>query len=410
MLNIKKIVILLCATIPVIHARCILPIEFTNAFKHGSPILDFRLRQEDSKQQYLEAGYATTLRTTVGFETAEFFQTIFKVELVDVAHFFGMHYNPGVSDLLLPQYTLIADPPGAGITEVKLTYNGFACNILSFGRQYIALDNQRFIGPNDFRQYPQSFDAISLNSTMIKDLDFYYAYLLAVNTNYANGRASEGRHNLSTNLINAEYSGFKFGIIAGYVYLNDDHDFNNNSNLTIGARLLSPANLAETDNYAYLFEVAWQKSQFNNPSKYNASYMHFYFSKTIDFLTGMIGFERLGGNASANNKVFITPLGSVDNFNGMAQVFINPPSRGLQDAYVTLRANTYDLTAGVTYHFFRLDKGGGSKMAGQEIDIYADFKITNQLDFNITYATYTAKNNVAPNTKRFWVMLRASLL
>lgn len=389
-------------------ARCVLPDEFTNAFKNGSPALDFRFRQEDSKQQYLQTAHASTLRTTVGFESAEFYQTLFKVELIDVSHFFGMHYNPGASDLSLPQYTLIPDAPGAGITEVKLTYNGFNNNIFTFGRQYIALDNQRFIGPNDFRQYPQSFDALSWDCSLIPTIDLYYAYLIAVNTNYANGRASEGRHSLSSNLFNADWNS-KIGRIGGYVYLNNDHSFNNNSNMTFGIRLLSPEDLCLTDNYAYLFEIAWQKAQFNNPVSYNASYLHCHFSKTIQFLTGLVGFERLSGNSSAANKVFITPLGSVDEFNGLAQVFTTPPSRGLQDAYATLVANTYDFNLGITYHFFMLDKGN-HKLAGQEIDLYATFKITSQLEFNITYATYTSKNNVAPNTKRFWVMLSAYLL
>lgn len=394
--------------IPNCFATLSFPTEFTNAFKNGSPLLDFRLRQEDSKQSGVQAGYATTLRTTVGFESAEFYQTLFKVELVDVSHFFGMHYNPGVSDLFLPQYTLIADPPGAGITEIKATYTGFNNNTLSFGRQYIALDNQRFIGLNDFRQFPQSFDAFSWNC-VVKDLDFYYAYLIAVNTNYGNGRATEGYHSLSSNLLNLDWSGTKLGRFVMYLYMNNDHTFNTNSNITVGGRWLNPEDLTLSDNYIYLFEIAWQKSQFNNPSSYDALYFHGVFGRTIEFLTGEIGFERLGGNANAANKVFITPLGSVDNFNGMAEVFTTTPNQGLQDAYATITASNYDVLAGITYHFFMLDKGR-TKLAGHELDIYADIKITSQLEFSIGYATYTPKNNVAPNTKRFWVMLTADLL
>lgn len=392
------------------YARCILPAEITNAFKNGSPELDFRIRQENSKQQGLLDASATTLRTTVGFETAEFYQAIFKVELIDVAHFFGLHYNPGVSDMFLPQYTLIPDPPGAGITEIKLTYNGLTQNIFTLGRQYINLDNQRFIGSNNFRQFPQSFDAISWSNTMIKNLELFYAFVLAVNTNNANGRAAEGKHQLATNLFNIDWTGFKYGGLGAYLYLNNDHTQNTNSNITFGIRLTSPEDLAECDYFAYWFEVAWQKSQFNNPVAYNASYMHFFVSKTKDFLTGKLGFERLSGNAYAPNKVFITPLGSVDEFNGMAEAFTTPPARGLNDIYANLSGTTHDITIGLAYHFFLLDRGPGSRLAGQEFDIYGDFKVTNQIDFWIGYATYHAQNNAALSANRFWVMITANLL
>lgn len=391
-----------------VNARICFP-EFANAFKHGSPELKFRLRQEDSRQAGLDVAYATTLRTTVGFETAEFYRSIFKVELVDVSHFFGMHYNPAVSDLSLPQYTVISDPPGAGITEVKVAYNGFERNVITFGRQYLMLDNQRFIGPNDFRQYPQSFDSLSWDCNMIPNLDFFYAYVYGVETNFGNGRANEGYRRLTTNLINIDWSGAKFGRIGGYAYFNNDHSLSINSNTTIGARIHLPEDLCDPDNFAYLFEIAWQKGHFNNPSRYSASYMHIWLSKAIECMRGTLGYERLGGNAHAANQNFIAPMGSVSNFNGEAEVWTILPGRGLQDAYATLAGRNYNFSAGITFHFFMLDKGA-HKQAGQEIDLYASYKITEQFDLSITYATYSAKNNVAPNTKRFWVMLTANLL
>ncbi|HSX20963.1 MAG TPA: hypothetical protein VLG38_07585, partial [Gammaproteobacteria bacterium] len=144
---------------------------------------------------------------------------------------------------------------------------------------------------------------------------------------------------------------------------------------------------------------------------YNVAYMHFYVSKTIDYWTALLGFERLGGSSSGSpNKMFITPLGSVDNFNGMAQAFTTTPPRGLQDAYATLSAVWRMLTGGTTYHVFLLDKGPGAKFAGQELDIYVNAQLTKQIDLNITYATYGAKNNAAISVNRFWIMLYAHLL
>lgn len=379
-----------------------------DAFKNGSPALNFRLRYENAKQQGLKDANATTLRSTLGFETADFYKTIFNIELVDVSHLFGLHYNPGVSDLSLPQYSLIADPPGAGITEMKLSYTGFAKNIIILGRQYIQLDNERFIGKNDFRQYPQSFDAISLNNTMLNNIDFYYAYILYVNTNYSNGRAIQGRRQLSTNIINIDWTEDRFGKIGGYIYLNNDKNVNTNSNATLGASIRSPIDLTATDGYAYYLEAALQKAKFNNPIQYTAHYAHCYLAKTIEIFTATLGYELLSGNAHDTNKAFITPLGSVDNFNGDAEAFTNTPARGLQDTYASLVSTTHNINVGITYHFFRLDKGPGSKSAGQEFDIYANFGITDRIALNLGYAKYYAQNNVALSTQRCWLMLTAN--
>lgn len=383
--------------------------NFMQAVKDGSAELAFRPRYENSKQQGLLNAQATTLRTTVGYETADFYQSTFKVELVDVANFFGIHYNPNVSDLSLPQYTTIADPSGAGITEAKLIYNGFNQNEIVLGRQYIQLDNERFIGKNDHRQYPQSFDAISLNNTYFKNLDIFYAFVFYVNTNNANGRALDARHRLTTNLFNVDWTNEKFGTISGYVYFNDDHTTNINSTTTFGMHINSPADLTQTDNYAYYLEIARQQSKFNNPNNYTAYYVHCILSKTIKIFTASLGYENLGGKYITNH-VFNTPLGSVDNFDGYAEAFTTPPTGGLQDAYLMLNFTYLKLTGGITWHYFRLDNAPSSKSAGSELDLYANVTLTRQIDLNICYAKYNAKHAVAPSTRRFWIMLVGNFL
>lgn len=384
--------------------------NFGNAIKNGAPELTLRPRYEDAKQQGLLNSRATTLRTTVGYETADFYHTIAKIEVVDVANFFGVHYNPGVSDLNRPQYTLIADPSGAGITEGKISYSGWTNNLLTLGRQYIQLDNERFVGKNDLRQYPQSFDAISFNSTFIPNIDFYYAYVWYVNTNNANGRAQEGRRQLATNLVNVTWDTQKFGKVYGYIYFNDDQAINTNSNITFGARLTSPTNLEDTDNYAYAIEIARQQARFNNPTAYVAYYLDCNISKTIDIVTFTAGIERLSGSSQGNNKAFITPLGSVDNFSGLAQVFSTTPARGLQDVYGIIDAEYKSLFGAVTYHYFRFDKRPGSKSAGNEVDVSAGLKINEYFDLSVVYAKYNAKNAATATTRRFWIMLNANLI
>jgi len=384
---------------------------FTQAFKEGKPKLAFRLRHENAKQGSLHDARATTLRTTVGFETAEFSKSLIKLELVDVANFFGQRFNPGVSDLTKPSYSMIRDPRGAGITEGKFIYNGFDRNTITFGRQYIQLDNERFIGKNDFRQFPQSFDSLGVNIGMVDSLNFYYAYLNRVNTNFANGRSDEARRGLSTHIINAKWDGYQFANLIGYLYFNKDRSVRTNSHTLYGIRATGISS-DEVDDLDYSVELARQQSKFGNPKKYTAYYMNFNIDKTISVFKGTAGFERLSGSSSGANVAFITPLGSVDNFNGLAQVFSTTPNRGLQDAYATISGSNpnVDITIALTYHLFRLDKGPGPKRAGQEIDIKGILKVNAQIDLTMAFARYNPKNNVAPKTTRFWVMMNANLL
>lgn len=400
--------LILCVSL-VVNAEIKLLTDIGNAFKAGSPEVAFRLRYENAKQQDLLDANATTLRSTLGYETAEVYRSTIKLELVDVASFFGQDYNPGVSDLSKPEYSLINDPRGAGLTEAKLIFNWLSQNTIIFGRQYIQLDNERFIGKNDYRQYPQSFDALSWHNSMLDGVDMYLAYLTYVNTNTANGRSDGGRRQLRTTLINLDWHGNPLGNLVGYAYINNDHSTYTNSNTTVGVRFSAPRPEADQE-YSYIFEYALQHARGNNPINYKANYVLCNLSRKIDWVKLTFGYELLSGNADAQNKVFITPLGSVDNFDGLAEVFTTLPSRGLQDIYATFGVNYSIIDFAMTYHYFRLDKGPGSKNAGQELDITAQIKINEQLYFNAGYAKYNQKNQVAPSTQRIWLMLTAHLL
>lgn len=390
------------------HAATLLPNVLTNAFKDGHPSLDFRLRYENALQTNLQDAQATTLRSAVGYETAEFYCSTISLQMVDVASFFGQRYNPGVSDLSKPNYSLIADPRGAGLTEGKYVFKGIEKNVFVLGRQFINLDNQRFIGQNDFRQFPQSFDALSLTNTMFESVKFYYAYITFVNTNNANGRSVNGRRNLNTQLFNLDWNGYRYGNIVAYLYLNKDNTILTNSNSTIGFRI--SATQDQTDNFAYTLEFASQSSRFNNPIDYTAHYIHCEFGQTIEWFTGILGVEDFSGSSYGSNQNFITPLGSVNNFNGLAEAFPPFPNRGLQDYYATFRGTYKSFSLAVTAHFFLLDKGPGSRRAGQELDISADVKLNDQIALNIAYAKYVPMNSVAVKTRRFWAMITANLL
>src|SRR5690606_27970893 len=109
---------------------------------------------------------------------------------------------------------------------------------------------------------------------MIPTLDIFYSYVLQVNTNSANGRGSEGTRSLRTSLIHALWSGYQYGEISGYVYVNNDNTVDTNSNITYGVRIVNSSEYAEIDQFGYSLEIARQQARFNNPNTYTAYYSH----------------------------------------------------------------------------------------------------------------------------------------
>jgi hypothetical protein len=384
--------------------------DFAEAFKNGKTGLSFRLRHENAKQESLKTGKATTLRSRVSYETAQFSQARINLEVIDVSNFFGQRYNPDVDGLRKPEFTRIHDPKGTGLTQGSLSYHGLEATDITLGRQYLSFDNERFVGKDDFRQFPQSFDALSVKNSMLQDLDFNYSFVSHVNTSNANGRTDEGRRKLRTHLVNLKWSGFNYGILGFYTYFNKDYALQQNSQVTVGARAISDSQFQEILGADYTLEMARQQSRFNNPTKYTAYYWLGELNKNIDIINVKVGYERLAGHDTDTGKAFRTPLASKHNFHGAAEIFPNTPDRGLQDYYLGISGANGEVNIGATYHYFRYASGKDAVRAGQELDLTASMNLSEQIIISTTYAKYNPKNSAAPQTRRFWVVLTGNFL
>ncbi|MBT6206850.1 MAG: alginate export family protein, partial [Francisellaceae bacterium] len=196
--------------------------EAVRAFKDGTMKLDFRLRHENAKQDQLKTAKATTLRSQMSFTTAKDCDLQFGMALVDVSSFFGKKYNSGVTGLAQPSYSLVADPKGTGLTNLYLKYSGIQETTLTVGRQFINIENGRFIGKRDFRQFPQSFDAITVDNKSLQDVTATYSYIDHVNTTNASSRNVEGRRKLRSHLLNLNWDGSYYNAINALFLLNKD--------------------------------------------------------------------------------------------------------------------------------------------------------------------------------------------
>ena len=378
------------------------------ALEHGDPSLNFRLRHEQSKQEYLLNGRASTLQSKFGYQSADFYQNNLSLEIVNVSSFLGQHYNPAVGLLTKPDYTVISDPRGIGVSNMNITSQWFPYTDLILGRQYISLDNERMVGDNPFRQYPTSFDAITVKNDYFQYFEIFYSFIGHINTYKNDNYNVEGRRKLYTNLVNVTWKNFMYGQITAYVYSNNDHDVSDNSQNTMGLRAISDKEFKQEFDYGYELEVAHQKNKVNNPNKYSAIYIAANVNKEIAeifnnwTIISTLGGEFLGGHSGgAPGRSFRFPLGSLYGFNGLAEGYTTTPDRGLIDYYTSCETQYLDsLSLVLSLHLFQFAKGSGQQIAGREIDFSVAYKFTKDVNIQFRVAHLNAINNSTRSVKR----------
>ncbi len=137
--------------------------DFTKALTEGKILFDARYRYEYVDQDGLANNAdAHTVRTRLGYETGKFYNFSALLELEDVTGLGGEDYNDTINGKTT--YPVVADPEDTNINRALISYTGLPQTNLSFGRQTINLDNQRFVGAVGWRQNDQTFDAIRLKN------------------------------------------------------------------------------------------------------------------------------------------------------------------------------------------------------------------------------------------------------
>lgn len=378
------------------------------ALKHGHPSLKFRIRQEGAKQQGLQNGYATTLQSKVGYHSEQFANNSLFIEATNVSDFFGQSYNPAVDPLTKSNYAVITDPKGTGITSMNIFAQWLPYTDLVVGRQYISLDNERMIGTNTFRQYPTSFDSLTIKNDFFKDFEIFYSFINYINTYKNNIFNVDGRRKLSTHVFNVAWHDVVYGKLTAYAYMHNDLSINNNSQNTFGLRAESDDHFRQQCNFGYELEAAYQKTKNNNPMQYSVIYFSASANKEIIeicdtwLIIGKLGYELIGGhNGGLPGRTFKFPLGTAYGFNGLAEGYSTIPDRGLMDYYVNLDLEYLELLkASLGLHLFQFAKGTGQQLAGREVDVDISYKFTKNLNAQVRYAQLTACNNSTRSIRR----------
>lgn len=319
----------------------------------------------------LKEANANTLRATLGLESTLFGidGLTLKADGTTVQTLGGTKYND-LSPTKFTDYETVADPEQTRFTQGYVQYKT-GKTALKAGRQITNLDNQRFIGSVDWRQMPQSLDAISLSDASVAGLNLYGAYVYSYASVF-----EEPTQQSESILLNASYKINDMITLTAYDYILS-LEKNQFAADTYGVSLagsvpVGSAKIAYRAEYAKQGDSTFETTRTDLKVENDASYYNAEATLSLMGASFGAGYEMLSGTNGTDGKTkFQTPLATLHKFNGTADKFLTTPTGGLIDTYVSLGYGAAALgNVQVAYHDFKTDvEMSGKSDLGSEWDL-----------------------------------------
>jgi len=374
----------------------------SEAIAGGRLLLEIRGRYEhvdQTKTAVITANAnAYTVRTRLGWETADFHGVKGLVEFEDVRALNGEHYAVNVPGATTPplngsskaRYPLVNDPEVTELNRLQLSWTPNSLVSATLGRQRIIVDDQRFIGNVGWRQDEQTFDAARVDAAYGR-VKATYVYVFRVNR--VLGEMKDW--NSDSHLLNVTYSPAEQLRLEGFVYALDFDNSLPNGSITKGVK-------ASGKTWVSLFQLAYegtyahQSDWRHQTASYGLDYWAANAAATFDIYTAKVDYESLQGNGT---RGFTTPLATTHQFQGWSDAFVQPLGGnkgfvdGIKDLNVTLNVKprmkwTYlsNLDLLVRYHDFDDQRTGAA--LGHEWDAQIQAAINPKLTAALKYAGF----------------------
>jgi len=305
-------------------------------------------------------------------------------------------------------YNVVADPSQTRITQAYVDY-AFGKTLIRAGRQGVNLDNQRFIGTVNWRQMPQTYDAVAVINNSVENLNLLAAYVWQVNRIFDDNSVkllpwsdNGARFETGTVLLHAAYKFMPELTVTAYGYLLEDiHD-------TWGIAATGKIGLGQGTNLSYRAEYATQNDpsfdDFTTGATADADYYDI--EATLNMSGFLVGakYEVLGAG-SGTNAAFSTPLATLHAHNGWADMFLGTPDDGLVDVngMIGYKSKGFGV-AKVIYHDFSSDRG--STDYGTETDVLYKNKISAVKGLSgMLKASFYSADTYKVDTTKYWVMV-----
>jgi len=306
-----------------------------------------------------------------------------------------------------PGRPVIADPDGLELNRLQLQYSVGPRTFITLGRQKLALDDERFLGPGAFRQNDQTYDGVHISTQPFGTTTFQAGYFGKVHRVLGsdnpigafNGESYYFNANTPTLIGQVGVFHYAFDLSTDLPAPQSSVFSSQTSGIRIDGRY-------HRDPYGIDWEASFarQTDFSDNPLDYEADYWLAGLQAFAGPASLKVRFESLG---AADQQSFQTPLGTLHKFQGAADLFLNTPPEGLQDIQIKWGWNFgrngpfRNISTALSVHRFESEVSG--LHFGDEInfDITAAF---GQFNLALTAANYDAKA-FASDTNRFFLSL-----
>ena len=366
--------------------------SFTEFVEEGKVIAELRVRYETVEDDNAnDDASALTARARLGYETASIEGFKVLAEYDHVAALQDDYESKSSTGPTNAATSVVADGKGGDFNRVQISYANDDLKAV-LGRQRIILDNARFVGNVGWRQNEQTYDALRLDLTAVKDLNATYVYMNQVNDIFYNDTA------VKNHLLNVGYK-MPAGKVSTYAYLLEADESGDESTLdTFG---LSFKGKMPVDDLELLYAVEYATQTANagtsGADDLDADYSFIEGGVKVSGVTLLAGQETLGGDGTSS---FSTPLATKHAFNGWADKFLGTPPNGLKDLYAKAVGKVSGVKLVAVYHDYSTDKDGDD--LGSEINLLAAKKINSNFSAGIKYASYSA-GDTGVDTDKLWL-------
>ncbi|MDO8322958.1 MAG: alginate export family protein [Phenylobacterium sp.] len=377
----------------------------------GRLLLEVRARYEGVDQTRTavlrEDGQAFTVRTRLGWETADFKGFKGLIEFEDVRQIGPEHFAVNVPGAATPplngadkaRYPIINDPDVTELNRAHLTWTPNGALQITAGRQRILLDDQRFVGNVGWRQDEQTFDSVRADFALGR-VKGTYAYVTHINRILGELRDWDS----DSHLLNVTWSPSEALRLQGFVYALDFGNSAINSSVTKGGKASGKAWLGLYQ-VAYNATYAVQSEYRGNTAAFDLDYVAADVAGTFDIYTLKLAYESLEGDGV---RGFTTPLATVHAFQGWSDAFVSPGGNksfadGIDDKNISFnvkprfrRTWLFNTDLLVRYHDFDGQRTGAD--LGSEWDVQLTAAITAKLSIALKYADFRREATVPVGT------------
>ncbi len=381
--------------------------DITDAIAGGKLLFELRPRYEYVDQSNKpDQANAVTMRTLLGWQTKPYYNFSVTLAFLTVTNFGddSFNSNPAVTN---SPYPTVPDPDGTVVPLLYLDYTGLEKTSIKVGRQIAKYNNLRVLGDVNFRQTPQTFEAASVTTTVVPNLELYGAYLWRQLTTLQTEKT------MSTPTFNARWAFLPNEFLIGYAQFQDQANtgqntgFSDNSNQILGVRLDGGHPFGEKWKLLYTAEYAKQNPYSGGNQAIDTFYYHLGLGGGYGAFYGMLHQEKLASNNGQYG--FQTPLATLHIFQGWADQFTTTPKQGLIDTYLNGGAAFFSkkLVFYGEYHWFKSDVGNIDY--GHELDLSVAYPLYKGLVGKLEYAAYRTGDPTSvtgkPDVTKFWATL-----